>query len=157
GFIRKLPHHLVASFRATLEEVLETDLLLHVIDASYNDWEGQVEVVDSVLADIGVHGTPVMHVFNKIDQLSEDQVSALRQRLPGVVQDPVFVSAVTDHGLDALREALTEKLHALRPVTEVRIPVGDGRLLAELHREAEILDQRADGDLLVVTARMDGA
>ncbi len=157
GFIRKLPHHLVASFRATLEEVLETDLLLHVIDASYSDWEGQVEVVDSVLADIGVHGTPVMHVFNKIDRLSEAQVSALRERLPGVVQDPVFVSAVAEHGLDALREALAGKLHALRPIAELRIPVGDGRLLAELHREAEILDQRADGEVLVVRARMDGA
>ena len=70
GFIRKLPHHLVASFRATLEETKESDLLLHIIDASHPTWEEQRLVVDEVLADLGVHDTPVIHVFNKIDRLT---------------------------------------------------------------------------------------
>jgi GTP-binding protein HflX len=71
GFIRKLPHHLVASFRATLEEVREADLLLHVIDASHPQWEEQVQVVDTVLAQLEVTRVPVAHVFNKMDRLSD--------------------------------------------------------------------------------------
>src|SRR5262249_20004213 len=71
GFIRKLPHHLVASFRATLEEVREADLLLHVVDASHPEWEEQMSVVDQVLAEIGVATQPVLPVFNKMDQVRE--------------------------------------------------------------------------------------
>ena len=78
GFIRKLPHHLVASFRATLEEVTETDLLLHVIDASHPAWEDQRAVVEDVLADLGASRTPIRHVFNQMDQLSGPNASALR-------------------------------------------------------------------------------
>ena len=80
GFIRKLPHHLVASFRATLEEVTETDLLLHVIDASHPAWEDQRAVVEDVLADLGASRTPIRHVFNKMDQLDGPNASALRDR-----------------------------------------------------------------------------
>ena len=163
GFIRKLPHHLVASFRATLEEVLEADLLLHVIDASFPDWESQVQVVDAVLADIGVHDKPVIHVFNKIDLLSGDVEAALRQRLPESFPNSVFVSALRSgngngpDGLDPLRSAIGGIMRSSRPVREVRIPISDGRLLAELYRDAEIIGRRTDGDELVVTVRMDEA
>ncbi len=67
GFIRKLPHHLVASFRATLEEVREADMLLHVVDASHPDWEGQMHVVERVLAELDLADRPIIPVFNKID------------------------------------------------------------------------------------------
>jgi GTPase len=78
GFIRKLPHHLVASFRATLSEVTEADLLLHVIDASHPAWDEQRRVVDSVLADVGANGRPVLYVFNKIDCAAPDELALLQ-------------------------------------------------------------------------------
>jgi GTP-binding protein HflX len=93
GFIRKLPHHLVASFRATLEEAVHADVLLHVIDASHPDWEEHVEVVDVVLRDVGVIDIPVVHVFNKMDQVADPE--AFRERLAGD-PDSVCVSAVTE-------------------------------------------------------------
>jgi GTP-binding protein HflX len=93
GFIRKLPHHLVASFRATLEEVREADLLLHVIDASHPSWEEQRIVVDEVLADLGVADTPMRYVFNKMDALPPDQRAAIRARIENLAPGSIFVSA----------------------------------------------------------------
>ena len=80
GFIRKLPHSLVASFRATLEETRLADVLVHVIDASHPDWEEQVEVVDEVLAELGVAGIPTIHAFNKMDLLPDPEAFADRVR-----------------------------------------------------------------------------
>jgi GTP-binding protein HflX len=155
GFIRKLPHHLVASFRATLEETREADLLLHVIDASHPGWEEQRAVVEEVLADIGAHETPVLYVFNKIDALPPESVAALRERAAGEGIDAVFVSAVQPGGIAELTGALERLAQRERPLVEVRLPASDGRLLAELHREGEVLDQRVDEDSLVVRARVD--
>lgn len=155
GFIRKLPHHLVASFRATLEETREADLLLHVIDASHPTWEEQRLVVDDVLVDLHVHEKPVIHVFNKMDQLDAAQIQALRERMDNLLPGSVFVSAVGAGGLDALRDALLQAIRAQRPVSEVRLAASDGKRLAELHRGAEVLEQAIDdanGDL-VVTVR----
>jgi GTP-binding protein HflX len=91
GFIRKLPHHLVASFRATLEEAREADVLLHVIDAAHPDWEEQVEVVDEVLADVVPPATPVIHVFNKMDRVSEG--AAFRSSVAARFERVAFGSA----------------------------------------------------------------
>ncbi len=153
GFIRKLPHHLVASFRATLEEVGESDLLLHVIDASRPAWEDQRLVVDQVLAELGVTETPVLHVFNKMDRLDHDQQLGLQETVRHMLPDSIFVSAVAEGGLEPLRRALMSRVHALRPVAEVRISAGNGRLLAELHREGEVLDQRSEDSELVLRVR----
>ncbi len=152
GFIRKLPHDLVASFRATLEETKEADLLLHVIDASHPTWEEQRLVVDDVLAELGVHDTPVVHVFNKIDRLPPGEEQALRERMDNLLPGSVFVSAVKPNGLEPLREALLEARRASRPVREVRMSPGDGKRLSELHRGAEVLGQHMDdetGELVV--------
>jgi len=152
GFIRKLPHHLVASFRATLEETKESDLLLHIIDASHPTWEEQRLVVDEVLADLGVHDTPVIHVFNKIDRLTPEEELALRERMDNLLAGSVFVSAVRPGGLEPLRERLLEERRRSRPVVEVRLAPGDGKRLAELHRGAEVIAQAMDdetGELLV--------
>jgi GTP-binding protein HflX len=157
GFIRKLPHHLVASFRATLEETSEADLLLLVIDASDPSWEEHRAVVRQVLEEIGVTDRPVLHVFNKIDLVPEHELLALQARLRELVPSSVFVSTVTDGGLDPLQRALASALRARRPLVEVRLPVTDGRLLAELHRGGEVVDQRTDGEELVVRARVDEA
>ena len=153
GFIRKLPHHLVASFRATLEEVNESDLLLHVIDASRSTWEDHVHVVDGVLAELGVTDKPVLHVFNKIDRLEHDELLAMHERVRDKYPDSIFVSALTDGGLEPLMRALVTRVRTMRPVSEVRIPAGDGRLLAELHREGEVIDHRSEDSVLVLHVR----
>jgi GTPase len=153
GFIRKLPHHLVASFRATLEEVGEADLLLHVIDASRAEWEDHRQVVDQVLGELGVKETPVLYVFNKMDRLGHDAQLGMQEGMRRVLPDSVFVSAVAEDGLEPLRRALVARMRALRPITEVRIPAGDGKLLAELHREGEVLDQRSEDSVLVLRVR----
>src|SRR4051812_36541619 len=145
GFIRKLPHHLVASFRATLEEARDADLLLHVIDASHPTWEEQRVVVDQVLAELGLQEKPVLHVFNKIDQLDDATLGAMRERIRNLLPNSVFVSTVAEGELEPLKRALVAALRARSTVAEIRLNAGDGRLLAELHRGGEVLDQRMDG------------
>ena len=157
GFIRKLPHHLVASFRATLEEVAEADLLLHVIDVSHPAWDEQRTIVDGVLTEIGVSGKPRLHVFNKIDRLAEDDRLPIETAIRDQIPDSVFVSAVTPGGLDQLQRALLSAIRTRRPITEIRVPVTNGKLIAEIHREAEVLDQRHEGEELIIRARMDAA
>ena len=159
GFIRKLPHHLVASFRATLEEVREADVLLHVIDASHPTWEEQRIVVDDVMADLGVHDTPVVHVFNKIDALEPESLLALRQRMADLLPGSVFVRAQAPGGTAELHAAMVARLMLRRPEVGVRIPAADGRMLAELYRSAEVVSVRQDeesGDSLL-RARVDDA
>ena len=157
GFIRKLPHDLVASFRATLEETRDADLLLHVIDASSPTWEEQRTVVDQVLDELEVNDRPKLLVFNKIDLLDHDSLLALQERIGALVPSSIFVSTVTDEGLDPLRRALASSIRARRPITQIRMSPADGRMLAEIHRTGEVLDQRMEGDHLLVEARVDEA
>jgi GTPase len=155
GFIRKLPHHLVASFRATLEETRDADLLLHVIDASSPRWEEQRVVVEQVLDELGVHDRPKLLVFNKIDLIDHDELLALQERISSLVPTSVFVSAVGEEGLEPLRRALASVLRTRRPLTEIRMSPADGKLLAEIHRAGEVVEQMMEGDRLLVRARVD--
>jgi len=176
GFIRKLPHHLVASFRATLEEAWEADLLLHVIDAAHPGWEEQVEVVEREMrsgpgvrsAGRGVRSgkaSPerqgVIHVFNKADQLPDPEafLASVRERFPhSVLTSSIPHTAFrTPHyaGVEGLRSALRTSAQALRPLAQIRVPVGDGKLLANLHRDAEVMEQVQTDGVVVVTARVE--
>jgi len=157
GFIRKLPHHLVASFRATLEEVNEADLLLHVVDASHPTWEEQRFVVDQVLGELGALERPVLHVFNKTDAMEHENLLALQARVTNLLPNSVFVSAATEGGLEPLKRALLTAVRKVRPVAEIRLPIGDGRLLADVHRNGEVLEQGTEGEWLVLRARVDEA
>jgi GTP-binding protein HflX len=157
GFIRKLPHNLVASFRATLEEVNEADLLLHVIDASHPNWEEQREVVDQVLAELGAAEKPVVHVFNKMDALAQEDRKALEQRITHLLPGSVFVSATENDGLEPLRRALISSCQERSRVAEIRFSSGDGRLLAQVHRETDVIDQRVEDGQLILTARLAAA
>ena len=157
GFIRKLPHHLVASFRATLEEVREADVLLHVIDSSHPTWEDQRHVVNGVLEELGVHGKATLHVFNKIDALPGETLIPLEQRIMNLLPNSVFVSAVAEDGLEPLRRALLARARASKPLAEIRLGASEGRLLAEIHRLGEVVEQGTDGDELVIRARVDEA
>lgn len=157
GFIRKLPHHLVASFRATLEEVGEAELLLHVIDASHATWEEQRLVVDEVLADLKVNETPVVHVFNKIDALSAEDLAALRERMENLLPGSLFVSAITKGGMAPLSETLLAAVRNQRPLVKLRIPAAKGKLIAEIHRDGEVSSSTNDeetGDV-ILNARVD--
>ncbi len=159
GFIRKLPHHLVASFRATLEEVVEADLLLHVIDASHATWEEQRTVVDHVLTDLGVSATPVVHVFNKMDRLNPAEATGLRERMSNLLPNSVFVSAVASPGMTELREMLLSRIQRTRPVVHLRVPAANGKLLAEIHRQGDVIETISDpttGDTLL-SVRIDSA
>jgi GTP-binding protein HflX len=170
GFIRKLPHHLVASFRATLEEARDADLLLHVIDASHPVWEEQVEVVETVLIEMGLYsgGEPqadggsvrqrkrVIHVFNKADLLTDSRafLAQVRERFPHAVLTSAGRGG-RPPGVDVLRAALRTAVQAMRPVARIRFPVSDGRLLAELHRDAEVLKLGQTDGTVEVTARIE--
>lgn len=155
GFIRKLPHHLVASFRATLAEAREADLLLHVIDASHPTWEAQRDVVHEVLNDLGLSDKPQLHVLNKMDAIPESDREALRTRVNNIMPDSVFVSALEKGGLESLQENIRTTMRNTRPLYEIRVPVANGKMLAEVHRDGEVIDQRNDGDVMVVRARLD--
>ncbi|MDQ8165304.1 MAG: GTPase HflX [Gemmatimonadota bacterium] len=160
GFIRKLPHDLVASFRATLEEVREADLLLHVIDASNPTWEEHRLVVDAVLADLRVHDKRTLHVFNKTDRLDAAHAQALGERMQNLLPNSVLVSAVAPGGLESLRAALITALRANRPVMRLRVPASDGKLLAEIHRDSEVAEVASDpetGDSLLSVRADDAA
>jgi GTP-binding protein HflX len=154
GFIRKLPHHLVASFRATLEETRDADLLLHVVDASHPLWEEQRLVVDQVLLELGLAEQPVLLVFNKIDLLEEPALLALQERVTALVPSAVFVSTESEGGLEPLRRALRHSMRVRRPVAEVTLSAANGRLLAEIHQHGEVLEQRTEGELMVIRARL---
>jgi GTPase len=157
GFIRKLPHHLVASFRATLEETREADLLLHVIDASSPTWHEQEEVVNQVLSELDVSARDTLLVFNKIDLVEHDALLPLQAKLRDAGTPAVFVSAVSEGGLEPLRRALSSMIRAKRPMASISVSPSDGKLIAEIHRQGEVLDQRMDGDRLVIKARIDAA
>jgi len=167
GFIRKLPHHLVASFRATLEEAEDADLLLHVIDASHPGWEDQLDVVENELrAAWGVRRSKgsverkrEIYVFNKADLLPDPDafLALVREKYPHAI-----LTSATPHaprrtalGVEGLCLALRTSAQALRPIAEIRVPVANGRLLATLHRDAEILDQVQSNGVVTLRARIE--
>jgi GTP-binding protein HflX len=153
GFIRKLPHNLVASFRATLEEVQKADLLLHVIDVSHPGWEHQANAVDDVLAELGVLDREILLVFNKVDQLTHDEEEALRHRASGLFGPHILSSVREVGGLDALRDRLQEHARKFRPTVQIILEASDGKTLAEAYRETEVIDRRYEGTKVVLTAR----
>jgi GTP-binding protein HflX len=152
GFIRKLPHHLVASFRATLEEVREADLLLHVVDASHSGWEDQMIVVDQVLGEIGASTQPVLPIFNKMDQVREP--SAFTARARELYPEALFASTMRIEGLDQLKNELRGRERALRPPVTVHLPLADGARLASLYRLGEVLEQTVIADQHAVRVRL---
>ena len=155
GFIRKLPHHLVASFRATLEAALEADVLLHVIDASYPRWEEQKGVVEQVLADLGVRHRPMLLLFNKVDRLTHDEEAALRMRARAIFPQPaLFGSTVEPGGMDEVRERLAAEYRAAHPRVHLRIPVVDGEALATVYREGEVLRREEHDSAIELVARL---
>jgi GTP-binding protein HflX len=145
GFVRKLPHQLVEAFRSTLEVVAESDLLVHVVDASAADSDAQIDAVRTVLAEIGAAEVPEMLVYNK------------RDLAPGFVvpQGAVGMSALTGDGVDKLLLTIADRLRAMEQVVELLVPYERGDVLAALHREGEVLVESHEESATRVRARLD--
>ena len=141
GFIRKLPHHLVEAFKATLEELSYADLLLHVIDASNPEWREQAEVVENLIAQLGAQETPRIDVFNKSDRYTGDI-------LPHG-DDIVSISAKTGQGLDQLIAMIGQRLDTGACRVLLRLPYDKGGLLDLLYREAKVENVAYEGDIEV--------
>jgi GTP-binding protein HflX len=143
GFIRELPHDLVAAFRATLSEARDADLLLHVTDAADNERDVLIGTVDGVLDEIGADGVPQLMVFNKIDLLdASPRIDRGADGLPTAV----WVSAASGAGLDLLRQAISERLAGTRVHAQLRLPPRAGRLRARLIELGAVKSERYDED-----------
>ncbi|HNY90772.1 MAG TPA: GTPase HflX [bacterium] len=150
GFIRKLPHHLVASFKSTLEESADADLLLHVIDISHPNFGEQMNVVDKVLKELNLGGRPVLKVFNKIDQFDQSGVVA---RLRETEQPCVFVSAARGIGLPQLVERLAEFADAAFVTDELVLPLEKASRVPKLYEVVEVLNTSYGEEEMAVQIR----
>ena len=156
GFVSDLPTELIAAFRATLEEVREADLLVHVRDIAHPDSEAQREDVDDVLTSLGLGeegAPPRIEAWNKVDLLAAEERERLRGEA-GRREDVIAISAVTGEGLEALRECMAEKLRNGEQVHKIRLPTTDGSKIAWLHSRGEVLDQRLNHDELELSVRL---
>jgi GTP-binding protein HflX len=147
GFIKNLPHGLVASFKSTLEEALDASLLLHVIDASDSGCERQIEVTGAVLAEIGAQDVPRLLVFNKIDQVGDaatqdERAAALRAQHP----DCMVLSARRADDIARLREAVVAFFQQGLVEDEIFLPWSAQQLRGEIYASCEVLGERADGE-----------
>ena len=149
GFIRKLPHQLIEAFRSTLEVVVDSDFLVHVVDGLSGDPLSQVRAVREVINEIGGGGLRELLVVNKIDLA--DDVDSLKADFP----DAVFVSAVTGEGLETLRERLAYMVRERGKIYHLGIPYSAGDVLARLHAEGEILQTTLHEEEYLITARLD--
>jgi GTP-binding protein HflX len=160
GFISNLPTQLVAAFRATLEEVLEADLILHVRDISHEDAEAQQRDVDAVLRQLGIDpdaGQRILEVWNKIDRFEPEQRDNLRNiAARRSAEHPCFmVSAVTGEGIDGLLAAIEQRLAATRITLDLSIDAADGAGVSWLHRNAEVLTKELHDGHFDMTVRVD--
>lgn len=135
GFIRKLPHRLIESFKSTLDEVRESDVLLHVIDAAHPKFEDQIEVVDRTLKEIGATDKPMLLVLNKIDALDNALVAGLSRQYP----DAAFVSASRGIGLKDLQKQLLDVVEEGFLEEVAYLPVAESRAIAYLHRIGDVV------------------
>ncbi len=150
GFIRKLPHDLVASFKSTLEEADEADLLLHVIDVTHPDFEQHIKTVREVLTELELGEYPVLHVFNKVDALLEP---GLLTRLRNEYAPAVMISAERKMFLDELQRRIVEFATANVVEFEAELPLAEPAMLARIHRMANVLERRFEEDRVIVKLR----
>lgn len=151
GFIRDLPHHLIASFRATLEEARQADLLMHIADASNPSVFQQISSVYKVLQELGIQEKDTLLVLNKCDcPGAEDRISLVHERYPNAIA----ISARSNQGLGQLAMAVSDSLTASFVELELRLPVCDGKTIAWLATHSEVLSKHYQDDLCLVHCRM---
>jgi GTP-binding protein HflX len=151
GFLRKLPHTLIESFKATLEEVGEADLLIHVVDLSHPRVDEQMEAVDKVIKELDAFGKQTLIVFNKIDNLGNRELAETYvSRFP----NSVAISARTGEGVSKLVSALQEALSSWRLRLQFRLPAKESALIAEIHRVGHVLELRYEGENALIVAHV---
>ena len=149
GFINRLPHHLVASFRTTLEEAEEADLLLHVVDLSAKNYQSQATTVEQVLEELGIAEKPTLMVYNKVDRLDDDLV------IPNGNEPSVAVSALSGAGLPELQRILVELSSGDALTLELVIPQSEGKLLAQLRERGEVIQEEYRASDVLLRVRLD--
>jgi GTPase len=151
GFLRKLPHTLIESFKATLEEVSEADLLIHIVDLSHARVDDQIEAVESVIKELDAHGKQTLIVFNKIDNLANRElIETYLRRFPG----SVAISARTGENVSKLVQALQDALSAWRLRSRFKIPASESALIAEIHRVGHVLELNYEGNDAIIVAHV---
>jgi len=151
GFIRKLPHTVIESFKATLEELKSADLLVHVVDLSHPQWEDHIASTEAVIRELEADGKHTLIVFNKIDRLENPEaVQAAMARHP----NSVAISVKTGENLQEFVDELQNQLSAWRLRQKFRIPQSDSAALAELHRAGHVVETSYEGDDALVTAHI---
>jgi GTP-binding protein HflX len=151
GFVRRLPHGLIEAFKGTLEVAVKADQLVHVVDASDVDPEGQIDAVREVLREIGADHVPELIVFNKVD-LAPDAAEDLLADHPG----SVAMSAVTGEGVELMLSTLGDRLRSLTSVAELMVPWSRGDVIAAIHREGAIVSTRDEVEGMRIRARLSG-
>jgi GTP-binding protein HflX len=141
GFIKKLPHGLVEAFKATLEEVVQADLLIHVVDASHPQAAEQMDAVNTVLMELGAAEKPVLTVFNKIDQLAGGVPPLLREKYPHAVA----ISAKTGAGIASLLAEIGTQLRPIRDFLDLRVPQEQAAVIARIHAVGQVVASRYSG------------
>jgi len=151
GFIKKLPHGLVEAFKATLEEVVRADLLLHVVDISHPQAEEQIAAVDAVLKEIGAAEKSTLMIFNKMDQLDGNgALNRLQEKYPHAVA----ISATTGKGIPALFAEIGTQLRPKREFLELRIPQEQSAVIARLHKVGQVIERRYNSKTARFKARI---
>jgi len=154
GFIKNLPHGLVASFKSTLDEALDASLLLHVIDASDPGFERQLQVTDEVLQEIGAHEVPRIRVFNKIDHVGDTEEQAEREAaLRAQYPDCVVMSARRPEDVATLRQAIIAFFQQGLVETELFLPWSASQLRGEIYASCQVLEERADAEGAIFSVR----
>jgi GTP-binding protein HflX len=151
GFIRKLPHHLVASFKSTLEEITEADLLLHIVDVSNKAFEEQITIANDTLAELGAEERPTLMVFNKIDRLPD---RTILQSLAEKYHHRVFISATRGINILGLKEAVSELLKKEFVEETFRISQGNQKLISHLHETGEVLERIYEDNQVIMRIRI---
>ncbi|MEN8007274.1 MAG: GTPase HflX [Candidatus Krumholzibacteriota bacterium] len=151
GFIRRLPHHLVESFKATLQEVRDADLMVHVVDASSEDPEHQIASVNTVLKEIVPSEKPTLLVFNKMDLVDDELFT---NRFSRSYPDAVFVAGRSEEGALALRDNILTRLTGNELIRTVRLPISNLHCLSAFHRTGSVLGQEFEADICLATLRL---
>ncbi|MFH1008890.1 MAG: GTPase HflX [Candidatus Latescibacterota bacterium] len=151
GFIRKLPPGLVASFRSTLEEVVEADLLLHVVDVNHRAYKEHIASVNGVLSDLHVLEKPSFLLLNKVDLIAEKSlITSLGRSYP----DGIFICAKTGMGLDQVRSAIEARMNENTVLLHVNVPHSDGKRMAELETVGQVVDRQVREDHIRISVRV---
>ena len=150
GFIRKLPHNLVASFRSTLKEVLEADLIVIVLDISSNEIDDHLETINNVLHDMGANKVPVLNVLNKVDKISDEKKV---EKIKRSFVNSVIISAQHHLMISELKKKIVEKMESNFQTVELQIPYKDGKNIAYAQQGVKVLQRNFEDDIVRLTVR----